>query len=198
LPKAFVRVAGRTLLEHAASRLVAAAHQLIVVVPSLLSQEAQELLPSAVVVTGGATRQESVSSGLAALAADVELVLVHDAARAFVPTDTVRRVIAALEDGADAVVPVLPVTDTIREQDGPGRLGSTVDRTRLLAVQTPQGFRRDVILAAHRQAARGDACDDASLAEAIGATVVGVPGSELAFKITRPLDLMLAETVATR
>jgi 2-C-methyl-D-erythritol 4-phosphate cytidylyltransferase len=174
------------------------ARDLIVVVPAAFLTEAQDLLPSAAVVAGGATRQESVSSGLAVLADDVDIVLVHDAARAFVPPETVRRVVSALETGADAVVPVLPVTDTIRHQDEPGRLGATVDRTRLLAVQTPQGFRKDVILAAHRRAAPGDACDDASLAEAIGATVVGVPGSELAFKITRPLDLVLAETVAAR
>jgi len=193
-----VCVAGRTLLEHATSRLAMVARDLIVVVPPDFLTKAQELLPSAAVVAGGATRQESVSSGLAVLADDVEAVLVHDAARAFVPPEAVRRVVSALEAGADAVVPVLPVTDTIRQQDEPGRLGATVDRARLLAVQTPQGFRRDVILAAHQHAAPGDACDDASLAEAIGATVVGVPGSELAFKITHPLDLLLAETVAAR
>jgi 2-C-methyl-D-erythritol 4-phosphate cytidylyltransferase len=148
------------------------------------------------VVTGGPTRQESVSRGLDALPADVDLVLVHDAARSFVPVDVVERVVAALRGGADAAVPVIPVTDTLREQQAPGVLGGTVDRTRLVAVQTPQGFLKDVLVEAHRRAGRGDASDDASLVEALGVKVVGVPGSELAFKITRPVDLVLARSVA--
>lgn len=130
------------------------------------------------------------------LADDVELVLVHDAARAFVPSVVVERVVAALRNGADAAIPVVPVTDTIREQERPGTLGSTVDRNRLVAVQTPQGFLKDVLVDAHRRAQPGDACDDASLVEAIGVEVVAVAGSELAFKITRPLDLVLARSVA--
>jgi 2-C-methyl-D-erythritol 4-phosphate cytidylyltransferase len=150
------------------------------------------------VVAGGATRQESVSRGLAALKEDVDLVLVHDAARAFVPPEVMQRVVAALRGGADAAVPVIPLTDTIREQHLLGALGPTVDRSRFVAVQTPQGFLKDVLLEAHRQAPPGDACDDASLVEAMGVPVVGVAGSELAFKVTRPVDLLLARSVALR
>jgi 2-C-methyl-D-erythritol 4-phosphate cytidylyltransferase len=189
-------VGARTLLEHAAARLAPGVRDLVVVAPSSHLLEAQELLPSATVVSGGATRQESVSCGIAALADDVDLVLVHDAARSFVPPEVVERVVAALRSGADAAIPVLPVTDTIREQRAPGLLGSTVDRSRLVAVQTPQGFLKDVLIEAHRRAEPANACDDASLAEAIGVTVVGVAGSELAFKITRPVDLALARSVA--
>jgi len=196
VPKAFVRVGPRTLLEHAAARLEPAVRDLVVVAPSSHVALAQELLSSATVVSGGPTRQESVSCGLAALPADVDLVLVHDAARSFVPPEVVERVVAALRGGADAAVPVVPVTDTIREQQAPGVLGATLDRTRLVAVQTPQGFLKDVLIEAHRAAQPGNACDDASLVEQLGVKVVGVPGSELAFKITRPVDLVLARSVA--
>jgi 2-C-methyl-D-erythritol 4-phosphate cytidylyltransferase len=189
-------VGARTLLEHAAARLAQAVRDLVVVAPAAEVAEAQEFLPSAVVVAGGRTRQDSVSRGLAVLADDVDLVLVHDAARAFVPPDVVERVVAALRNGADAAIPVVPVTDTIREQTHSGALGNTVDRSRLLAVQTPQGFLKDVLVEAHRRAEPGDACDDASLVEALGVQVVAVAGSELAFKITRPLDLLLAQSVA--
>jgi 2-C-methyl-D-erythritol 4-phosphate cytidylyltransferase len=196
VPKAFVRVATRTLIEHAALRLAPAVRDLVVVVPGSHVAEAQELLPSAVIVAGGHTRQESVSLGLAVLSDDVDLVLVHDAARAFVPSDVVARVVQELRAGADAVIPVVPLTDTIRAQGAPGELGGTVDRRLFVTVQTPQGFLKDVIVEAHRRAQPTDACDDASLAEAIGVKVVGVTGSELAFKITRPVDLLLARSVA--
>jgi 2-C-methyl-D-erythritol 4-phosphate cytidylyltransferase len=196
VPKAFVRVATRTLLEHAAHRLAAAVRDLIVVAPAGYLEKAQELVPTAVVVAGGATRQESVARGLAELRDDVDLVLVHDAARAFVPSDVVARVVEALRNGADAVIPVIPLTDTIRERGEPGALGGTADRNLFVAVQTPQGFLKDVIVEAHRRAQPNDACDDASLAESMGVKVVGVPGSELAFKITRPVDLLLARSVA--
>ncbi len=196
MPKAFVRVGARTLLEHAASRLAPSVRDLVVVAPAAHVAEAQELLSSVTVVAGGPTRQDSVSRGLAVLADDVDLVLVHDAARAFVPSVVVQRVVAALREGADAAIPVVPVTDTIREQVRPGALGTTVDRNRLVAVQTPQGFLKDVLVEAHRRAAPGNACDDASLVEAIGVHVVAVAGSELSFKITRPLDLALARSVA--
>jgi 2-C-methyl-D-erythritol 4-phosphate cytidylyltransferase len=140
-------------------------------------------------------RQQSVRAGLDCLRPDVDVVLVHDVARAFVPAEVLDRVLAALQH-AEAVVPVLPVTDTIRRADPvSGELGQTVDRSALRAVQTPQGFRREVLVAAHADAP-ADATDDASLVEAIGGQVVGVPGDALAFKITFPLDLALAEAVA--
>jgi 2-C-methyl-D-erythritol 4-phosphate cytidylyltransferase len=197
LPKAFIEVAGRTLLEHAAMRFAdhPEVRDLIVVAPESHRDEAAKLAPSATVVAGGVTRQQSVSAGLAALADDVELVLVHDVARAFVPAEVISRVIAALADAA-AVIPVVPVTDTIRRSDpATGELHETVDRSRLSAVQTPQGFRRVELIAAH-DGAPADATDDASLIEARGGKVLGVAGDVRAFKITYPLDLKLAEVIA--
>ena len=207
VPKAFVEVDDRTLLEHAAERFVehSAVRDVVVVVPAELIGLAEELLAEAfeedgavpAVVAGGATRQESVARGLAALAEDVDTVLVHDVARAFVPPPVIGRVLAALASGAAAVVPTVPVADTVRSVDG-GALGAVVDRARLAAVQTPQGFARQVLLAAH--AASGDfgATDDASLVEAVGVPVVAVPGAAEAFKVTVPLDLALAGLVADR
>ena len=202
VPKAFVPVAGRTLLEHAATALSGQARigPVVVAAPSGWVEQAGELVPDAVVVGGGATRQRSVALALDAVPSDVDLVLVHDAARAFVPGEVILRVIEALDAGADAVVPTLPVSDTIRSVDAvTGQLGGLVDRSRLLAMQTPQGFRRDVLVRAHSVAASGDdgadATDDAALVEAIGATVVAVRGDERAFKITVPTDLALAEAL---
>lgn len=146
------------------------------------------------VVAGGAERQESVARALAALPVDVELVLVHDAARCLVPASVVEAVVAALRAGAPAVVPVLPVADTVKEVDAGGTVVRTVPRADLRAVQTPQGFARDVLERAHAAGAPG-ATDDAQLVEALGLPVTTVTGAEEAFKVTRPLDLLLAEAV---
>jgi 2-C-methyl-D-erythritol 4-phosphate cytidylyltransferase len=128
---------------------------------------------------------------------DVEAVLVHDVARAFVPPEVITRVIGGLAlVGARAAIPIVPVTDTIRRSDpSTGDLHETVDRSTLSAVQTPQGFWRDALVDAHANALP-DATDDASLIEARGGRVVAVRGDQRAFKITYPLDLILAEAVA--
>ena len=152
------------------------------------------------VVPGGDTRQRSVAAALTALPAHIDTVLVHDAARPLVPVELVTRVVAALRDGAAAAIPVLPVPDTLKEIESvgaSGRVVRTVDRTRLRAVQTPQGFRRDVLTQAHEAALVDgvETTDDAGLVELIGVEVVVVPGAEDAFKVTRPLDLALAEAV---
>ena len=120
------------------------------------------------------TRLDSVRVGLAALADDVDAVLVHDVARAFVPPAVIDRVIAALADGADAVVPGLPVIDTIKRVDADEVVLATVDRSELRAIQTPQGFRRSALVAAH--AGAPEATDDAALIEAGGGQVVVVAG----------------------
>jgi 2-C-methyl-D-erythritol 4-phosphate cytidylyltransferase len=125
-----------------------------------------------------------------------EYVLVHDVARPFVPSSVIDAVLAALAAGADAVVPVVPIPDTVRRVGADGALGETVDRSTLVAVQTPQGFTRSVLVAAHEQAEGSAATDDAGLVEAIGVRVVSVPGAEDSFKITTPPDLARAETVA--
>lgn len=198
VPKAFVTAAGRTLLEHAAGRFCAhpRVRDVVVVAPASDLDRAAALVPGAVVVAGGQTRQQSVSCGLAALAEDVEAVLVHDVARAFVPAAVIDRVIDALVT-AEAAIPVVPVTDTIRRTDASGALHETVDRSTLAAVQTPQGFSRSALVAAH-EGAPPSATDDAVLVEARGGRVTGVPGDALAFKITYPVDLLLAEAVAER
>jgi len=197
VPKAFVRVAGRSLLEHAVAGLRAHPRvtSCVVVAPADLVDLARELT-GLNVVAGGATRQESVDAGLRLLGPDPELVLVHDAARPFAPVAVIDRVLAALTAGADAAIPALPVTDTIKQVDEVGHVLSTVDRGALVAVQTPQGFRRAALVAAHANAARLDATDDAALVEASGGQVQVVRGDERSFKITVPLDLALAEVVA--
>jgi 2-C-methyl-D-erythritol 4-phosphate cytidylyltransferase len=135
-----------------------------------------------------------VRAGLAALPPEVDLVLVHDAARALVPVEVVEAVVAALRGGARAVVPVLPVADTVKQVDEADRVVRTVPREHLRAAQTPQGFVRSVLQAAHEGAA-GAMTDDAGLVEAAGVVVETVPGSPLAFKVTTPFDLRVAEAV---
>jgi 2-C-methyl-D-erythritol 4-phosphate cytidylyltransferase len=148
------------------------------------------------VVSGGADRRQSVAHALAALPPDVDTVLVHDAARSLTPPEVFAAVAAALADGAAAVVPALPVADTVKQVEH-GVVVGTPDRDTLRAVQTPQGFRRDVLERAH-QAATGTVTDDAGLVERLGYQVHVVVGHEEAFKITRPLDLVLAEAILAR
>ena len=152
-------------------------------------------LTSFAVVPGGVTRQASVLAGLDALGADVEFVLVHDVARPFVPKSVIDSVLDALCAGADAVVPVLPVHDTIRRVDATGGFAGVVDRSELVAVQTPQGFRRVALVEAHAAGAGLTVTDDAALVEAMGGTVVAVEGADELFKITRPWDLAVAEAM---
>lgn len=138
-----------------------------------------------VCVSGGATRSESVRAGLAAVPLDVEVIVVHDAARPVAPSSLFAEVIAAVREGADAAVPGVAVHDTIRHAEQ-----GVVDRAHLVAVQTPQAFRASALRAAH--AAGGEATDDASLVEAAGGTVVVVPGRSHNLKITDPGDLRIA------
>ena len=153
----------------------------------------------ALVVAGGDTRQDSVARALHALPGDYDVVLVHDAARPLVPTSLVDAVATAVRAGAEAVVPGLPVADTIKAVDDADDVTATLDRSRLRAIQTPQGFRRTTLTAAHAAAdPDAPATDDAGLVELIGGTVLVVPGDEEAFKVTRPLDLVLAEAVLAR
>jgi 2-C-methyl-D-erythritol 4-phosphate cytidylyltransferase len=196
-PKAFVRVGDRSLLEHAAARFTShPAVDAVVVVAPADRVAAAAALTGVPVVPGGATRQESVAAGLAAV--DAEFVLVHDVARPFVPAEVIDAVVTALRDGADAVVPVVPIHDTVRRVDADGGLAGVVDRSSLVAVQTPQGFRRSVLVAAHAAAVGPAATDDAGLVESAGGRVVAVPGADAAFKITTASDLARAAGFATR
>jgi 2-C-methyl-D-erythritol 4-phosphate cytidylyltransferase len=197
VPKALRLLAGEPLLLHAVRRLRACPEvgPVVVAVPAGAEADVTALLAGlgATVVAGGAERQDSVAAGLAALPAEVELVLVHDAARALVPPSVVAAVVAALREGAEAVVPVLPVADTVKRVDGEGVVVATVPRGDLRAVQTPQGFRRDVLERAHRTSA--PVTDDASMVEALGVRVRTVPGDPEAFKVTTAFDLQVAEAV---
>lgn len=194
-PKAFVEVGGTPLLVHVTSRFAdhVVVRDVVVVAPPSHVDAAAALVPGATVVAGGTTRQESVERGLAALAADVDLVLVHDAARAFVPAEVISRVVSMLAEGAGAVIPTLPLVDTVKRVEG-SRVVDTPDRGALRVVQTPQGFRRSVLVAAHAQDI-SDAPDDASLVEALGLPVLVVDGDEDAFKITVPADIGRAEVL---
>jgi 2-C-methyl-D-erythritol 4-phosphate cytidylyltransferase len=197
-PKALRSLAGEPLLVHAVRRVAGApsVRTIVVAAPPADVPVVRELLAPVVagvtVVAGGATRQESVSAALAAVPAGPEIVLVHDAARPLAPAALVESVAAAVRAGRDAVVPVLPVVDTVKEVSADGVVLGTVDRSALRAVQTPQGFRRSVLVAAHA-AAVDPLTDDAGLVEKLGVRVDCVPGSEYALKITRPFDLLVAE-----
>jgi 2-C-methyl-D-erythritol 4-phosphate cytidylyltransferase len=148
--------------------------------------------PEAVdVVAGGAERTASVAAGLAALRPDDDVVLVHDAARPLAPPELFESVIAAVEAGCPAVVPGLPVADTVKTVDGDGRVQGTPDRDLLRAVQTPQGFTRALLERAH--AGGASASDDAGLVERLGEPVVVVPGDARAMKVTTPHDLAVAD-----
>ncbi len=140
------------------------------------------------VVVGGSTRSESVRAGLAAVASDAAFVLVHDAARPLVPVTVVGRLLEALDAGADAAVPGLALTDTVKRVDRAGLVLETPDRASLMAVQTPQAFRADILRRVH--AADSEATDDAALVEAAGGRVMVVAGDPLARKVTTDEDLV--------
>jgi 2-C-methyl-D-erythritol 4-phosphate cytidylyltransferase len=207
-PKALRTLGGVPILVHAVRAMARArAVQVIVVVaPPEGATEVRALLdahglPESTdirVVPGGESRQESVRLGLAALPEDVDVVLVHDAARPLVPVETVESVVDAVRGGAHAVVPGLPMADTVKSVDpGTATVTGTPDRSLLRAVQTPQGFDRATLGTAHATVTH-DVTDDASMVEQLGVPVLVVPGHEEAFKVTRPLDLVLAEAVLAR
>ncbi|PRY11108.1 2-C-methyl-D-erythritol 4-phosphate cytidylyltransferase [Kineococcus rhizosphaerae] len=186
---------------HAVRRAVASGvvDVVVVVAPVVACDEVRTLLrpvaPTVVVVPGGAERQDSVRAGLDAVPDDVDVVLVHDAARCLTPPAVFAAVVARVRAGAPGVVPVLPVSDTVKRVAAE-RVLETVDRSELVAVQTPQGFSAPVLRAVHAAAVPGAAAtDDAGMLEALGHVVVTVPGDDRAFKVTRPLDLVLARAL---
>ena len=270
-PKALVEIAGESLVRRAARGLLSAGvvRHVVVTAPAEYLDRFEAEVAGVAGVAGIAgiaevagldgpgvsgtievvpgspdSRQASVALGLAAALAahpDAAVVLVHDAARALTPPEVVRRVVAAVRAGHDAVVPALPVTDTVKEVAGPDRSRShrsesghhetglyhstsnldrssaqrgrgagvqiesvvgTPDRSRLRAVQTPQGFAAAALVAAHRLGAdraadeARSASDDAGLIEAAGGGVVVVEGDPLAMKVTTPVDLALADVLA--
>jgi 2-C-methyl-D-erythritol 4-phosphate cytidylyltransferase len=202
VPKALARVGDAPLVVHAVRAVQAsgAVDHVVVTVPVQHRDAFAEVLAplDVVCVVGGPTRQASVAAGLAAVPADARVVLVHDAARALTPPEVVARVVGAVLDGHPAVVPVVPVTDSVVSVVGEVR---PVDRTTLRVSQTPQGFDRDALARAHRAAAaraatEGEAAtDDVSLCAAIGIPVSVVDGHLDALKITLPVDLVVAESL---
>ncbi|GAC1332864.1 MAG: 2-C-methyl-D-erythritol 4-phosphate cytidylyltransferase [Mycobacteriales bacterium] len=208
VPKALRMLGGAPMLVHAVRALsqarrvdvviVAAPPDDVVGVRELLSSH--EVGAEVRVVAGGATRQASVARALAELGPDIDVVLVHDAARPLAPSELADAVAAAVQGGAGAVVPALGVTDTVKRVDANGRVLETLVRTDLRAVQTPQGFARQVLTDAHDAALLDghEATDDAGLVERLGGAVQVIAGSEEAFKVTRPTDLVLAEVLLGR
>ena len=205
-PKALRLLGGVPLLVHAVRALVQSRLVDVVVVAAppgdvtavraLLDDH--DLPKEVQVVAGGSTRQESVRLALMSLPEDVDVVLVHDAARPLVPAELVDAVAQAVRAGADVVVPTLPLDDTIKRVDGNGDVVSTLDRSTLRAVQTPQGFRRSALERSHVAADGAVATDDAGLAELAGVAVTTIRGSAEALKVTHPIDLVFAEALLAR
>jgi 2-C-methyl-D-erythritol 4-phosphate cytidylyltransferase len=205
-PKAFVGLGDRVLLAHSVETFEehAAIDGVVLVVPEGWEEPATLLADDlaagkvAAAVAGGATRAESVAAGLAEVPDDADLILVHDAARPFASAELVTRVLEALGD-ADGAVPGVPVTDTIKRVEH-GRVAETPDRSQLVAVQTPQGFRAAALRSAYERPsnALAAATDCASLVEAAGGAVAVVAGEPGNIKITTASDLDEARRAAER
>ncbi|HLV59055.1 MAG TPA: 2-C-methyl-D-erythritol 4-phosphate cytidylyltransferase [Natronosporangium sp.] len=210
-PKGLRRVGDEPLLVHAVRRVVAvpAVGYLVVAAPPHLTDTVRDLVTAALlrggggagtpaappefgVVAGGGSRRDSVAAALASVPADFDIVLVHDAARALAPPSLVERVAAEVRKGHGAVIPVVPVTDTVVGTDAGGGYLAHLDRSGLRAVQTPQGFRRGVLVEAHATVADERLTDDAGLVARLGVRPHLVPGCDLAFKITTRHDLEVA------
>ena len=199
-PKAFVNLGGRPMLEYALAGLrdSGVIDGVVVAVPPDRTDQAKLVFgDDAVIVAGGADRTASVRLALAAVG-DAEFVLVHDAARALTPPSLIVRVVRALQAGHAAVVPALPVSDTIKAVDANGVVLGTPERAGLRAVQTPQGFRTELLRRAYERAGAGAFTDDASMVEMTGTQVQVVDGDPMAFKITTPTDLLVAEALLGR
>ncbi|WP_347004877.1 2-C-methyl-D-erythritol 4-phosphate cytidylyltransferase [Corynebacterium striatum] len=204
VPKAYVELQGRTLLERSVAAMARSGvvkHAVVTVSP-VMEDTVRALLADAplpiTLVHGGGERADSVWAGLQAIDEEDAVVLIHDAARALTPPAMIARVAQTVLDGAPAVIPVLPVSDTIKIVDAE-RVVSTPDRSSLRAVQTPQGFDLATLRGANEKYFSGQqefiATDDASLMEWFGVPVATVPGDQLALKITTPMDLTLATAI---
>ena len=198
-PKAFARLGGRPLLAESLERLEGSDWIDFIVIaapaeweePAILLAEELGAGKVSSVVTGGASRSESVREAMAEVADDAAVVLVHDAARPLLPDEVIERVLAPLSEGWDGVVPGLPLSDTVKRVEG-GRVVETLSRGELAAVQTPQAFLTSIL----REALRDDvanASDCASLVEARGGRVKIVEGDRRLLKVTSPEDLAVVE-----
>lgn len=197
IPKALVQLAGRTLIEHAFSSISPLVDEVVIAAPADYEERFRNLFgESAKVVTGGATRSISIAHALEVVSPNIDFIVVHDAARALASTALAARVIEALNDGEVAVIPALPVVDTIKSINSDGYVTLTPDRTNLRAVQTPQGFTRQILNRAHQGLDRNpDATDDAALVESLGEKVKVIEGESRALKITTSDDLERAMVI---
>lgn len=196
-PKQFEPLGDDRVVDRSLAISRAAADHVVVVLAPGQESEGGALVESGaadVAVTGGDERADSVRAALAVIDEDAAVIVVHDAARPLASAELHQRVVAAVRAGADAAIPAVPVTDTIKriEHDAAGRavVTETPDRATLVAVQTPQAFRAELLRRAHATSA--GATDDAALVEAIGATVVVIDGEPTNIKITGPNDLAIA------
>ena len=192
VPKAFLALGGLSLLTRSALAMSAVADVLIIAAPEDALAEASAQLAQVYaeihIVAGGEHRQESVANALRMVPEDVSIVLVHDAARPLVPIEVTQNVVAAIRNGAKAVIPVLSLVDTIKRVNNQGIAIETVDRNQLRRVQTPQGFDRATLVLAY-QNPEVVATDDAGLMDALGIPVLTVAGDERSLKITTMADV---------
>jgi 2-C-methyl-D-erythritol 4-phosphate cytidylyltransferase len=186
-PKQFTSVGGRPLVAWSLSAARAVADGVVLVVPADSHHAGVDHHGADAVVRGGATRAASVRAGLDAVPDSADIIVVHDGVRPLAGAALFRSVVEAVEAGAPAAVPALALADTVKRVDAGGAVVTTLDRGDLVAVQTPQAFRAEVLRRAHRGA--DDATDDAGLVEAQGATVRVVPGDPRNLKVTTPADL---------
>lgn len=184
-PKQFADLSGRPVVEWSLNAARAVCDGVVLVVPADHGGE----WAADFTVPGGDTRSESVRAGLNVVPASADIVVVHDAARPLARPELWQCVIAAVASGADAAIPGVALADTVKEVGPDGQL-TTLDRSRLVAVQTPQAFRADALRQAHSSG--GDSTDDASLVEARGGRVTLVAGPPDNIKVTSPADLVVA------
>jgi len=193
-PKQYADLAGSRVIDRAVAAARPTCDGVVVVLPG--PDVGTVAVPGAdVVVPGGATRSESVRAGIGAVPDGADVIVVHDAARPLAAAELWEAAVAAVVAGADAAVPGVAVIDTIKRV-AHGAVVETLDRTELVAVQTPQAFRAAVLRAAHR--AGGEATDDAALVEMTGGRVVVVVGDPDNLKVTRPADLDQAAALVAR
>ncbi len=198
VPKAAIEIAGVPMVARAVQAMMAGgADRVVVAAPEAWVDRFAAFMAGygdrVKVIAGGVMRQDSVRLALAQVGG-AGIVLVHDAARALVPPFVVDRVIEAVRDGGRAVIPVMPQVDSLRRIRR--NVTVSVDRSTFLRVQTPQGFETEVLRKAHATSGDKEYTDDATMCEAIDVAVTTVPGDGLAFKITEPMDLVLAEVIA--
>jgi len=194
-PKQFASLGGRPVIEWSLEASRSVANGVVAVVPESFLGSSRMGTGADRVIAGGPTRASSVRLGLAAVPPEADVVVVHDAARPLATRELFRAVVDAVVAGADGAIPGVPVVDTVKRVRS-GRVVETLDRSELVAVQTPQAFRAGLLRRAHE--GEPDATDDAALVEALGSSIVVVQGEYHNLKLTSPDDLATAERWSER